>query len=147
VTEPRRVKVDGNLFHPVVPDGAVYVGRRGPGLRASAFANPFRLKDGFARTHPLRGYLEQGLLNTTSITGDFLERPVHDLLYPVTPAVATAAYRAWLNDRPGLAARARAALAGRDLACWCVLPELGQPDYCHAAVLLAISNGMEVPNA
>jgi len=34
----------------------------------------------------------------------------------------------------------RAELAGRDLACWCPLPEPGQSDYCHAAVLLAIAN-------
>jgi hypothetical protein len=32
-------------------------------------------------------------------------------------------------------------LAGKDLACWCPLPEPGQPDWCHAAVLLRIVNG------
>lgn len=32
------------------------------------------------------------------------------------------------------------ALAGRDLACWCPLPEPGKPDICHAAVLLEIGN-------
>lgn len=35
----------------------------------------------------------------------------------------------------------RAELAGRDLACWCPLPEPGQPDICHAALLLEIANG------
>ncbi|QAY71797.1 DUF4326 domain-containing protein [Xylanimonas protaetiae] len=34
-----------------------------------------------------------------------------------------------------------ARLAGHDLACWCPLPEPGEPDHCHAAVLLAIANG------
>jgi hypothetical protein len=32
-------------------------------------------------------------------------------------------------------------LAGRDLMCWCPLPEPGQPDHCHAAVLLKLANG------
>lgn len=34
----------------------------------------------------------------------------------------------------------REALAGRDLACWCPLPVLGEPDICHAAVLIDIAN-------
>ncbi len=32
-------------------------------------------------------------------------------------------------------------LAGHNLACWCPLPEPGQPDHCHAAVLLEVANG------
>lgn len=32
-------------------------------------------------------------------------------------------------------------LRGKDLACWCPLPEPGETDWCHAAVLLRISNG------
>ena len=31
-------------------------------------------------------------------------------------------------------------LRGHDLACWCPLPEPGEPDYCHAAVLLERAN-------
>ena len=31
-------------------------------------------------------------------------------------------------------------LRGRDLACYCPLPEPGQPDHCHAAVLLDLAN-------
>lgn len=31
-------------------------------------------------------------------------------------------------------------LRGKDLACTCPLPEPGQPDHCHAAVLLELSN-------
>jgi hypothetical protein len=43
-------------------------------------------------------------------------------------------YRAFLADRPELAAAARAELAGRDLACWC------PPDRpCHADVLLELA--------
>lgn len=31
-------------------------------------------------------------------------------------------------------------LRGKNLACWCPLPEPGQPDHCHAAVLLELAN-------
>ena len=31
-------------------------------------------------------------------------------------------------------------LGGKNLACWCPLPEHGEPDLCHAAVLLEIAN-------
>ncbi|WP_434744615.1 DUF4326 domain-containing protein [Streptomyces sp. A-14] len=31
-------------------------------------------------------------------------------------------------------------LRGKDLACTCPLPEAGQPDHCHAAVLLDLAN-------
>ena len=29
---------------------------------------------------------------------------------------------------------------GKNLACWCPLPKPGEPDWCHAAVLLEIAN-------
>lgn len=56
---------------------------------------------------------------------------------------AAAVYRQWLSGQPGLIGRARAELAGHDLACWCPLPACGEPDDCHAAVLLAVANGQE----
>jgi|SRR3972149_1946734 len=31
-------------------------------------------------------------------------------------------------------------LKGFNLACWCALPEQGQPDLCHAAILLRLAN-------
>lgn len=31
-------------------------------------------------------------------------------------------------------------LRGKDLACWCPLPKAGEPDMCHAAILLEIAN-------
>lgn len=31
-------------------------------------------------------------------------------------------------------------LRGKNLACWCPLPAPGQPDICHAAVLLELAN-------
>jgi hypothetical protein len=32
-------------------------------------------------------------------------------------------------------------LRGHNLACFCPLPAPGQPDHCHAAVLLEVANG------
>lgn len=32
-------------------------------------------------------------------------------------------------------------LRGKNLACWCSLPEMGEEDECHGAVLLEIANG------
>lgn len=46
VRRSARVRVSGDLYHPVVPPDAIYVGRQGFGLRRSPWANPFG-----ARTH------------------------------------------------------------------------------------------------
>lgn len=34
-------------------------------------------------------------------------------------------------------------LRGKNLACWCKLPNAGEPDVCHAAVLLELANRPE----
>jgi len=52
---PARVRVGGDLFHPVVPAGAVYVGRHGFGLRRSPWANPFSTRE-HSRAEALRLY-------------------------------------------------------------------------------------------
>ncbi|KWV32834.1 hypothetical protein AWV63_10300 [Micromonospora rifamycinica] len=44
VVAQSRVRVQGDLYHPVVPAGAVYVGRQGFGLRRSPWANPFSMR-------------------------------------------------------------------------------------------------------
>jgi hypothetical protein len=40
----KRVKVAGNYFRGVVPDGAVYVSREAPHLKRSPYANPYPAK-------------------------------------------------------------------------------------------------------
>jgi uncharacterized protein DUF4326 len=55
---PRRVKVEGDLYHGRVPDGAIYVGRAAPGLRASPFANPFSVKT-YGRDEAIRRYRDR----------------------------------------------------------------------------------------
>jgi hypothetical protein len=133
-----RVKVTGDLFHPVIPEGAIYVGRSGPNRPASPYANPFRLKLALARGHRLRPYLDAGFAKVTGTLDT--SKPLYDVLPVVTPAVATAAFRAYLLDRNGLLVAARLDLRGADIACWCHLPEPGKPDYCHGAVLLELVN-------
>lgn len=54
--------------------------------------------------------------------------------------VAVAWFRAWIDGQPDLLALAQQQLARRDLLCWCPLPADGQPDYCHAVVLLELAN-------
>lgn len=86
---PRRVKVQGDLFHGQIPKGAIYVGRAAPGLPRSRYANPHRIGK-WCR-----------LCTTT-----------HE-----TPADAVKAYE--IHTLPRLAEQARKDLAGSDLACWC----------------------------
>lgn len=44
------------------------------------------------------------------------------------------------GDRPDVVRERLTTLRGKNLACWCALPEPGKPDICHAAVLLEIAN-------
>jgi hypothetical protein len=39
-----RVRVQGDLWHGRVPEGAIYVGRAAPGLKASPYRNPFTVR-------------------------------------------------------------------------------------------------------
>lgn len=44
------------------------------------------------------------------------------------------------RDHAGLVDGIRDELRGKNLACWCPLPEPGEPDCCHAAALIEIAN-------
>ena len=61
--------------------------------------------------------------------------------------VAVNLFRCWVDGLVGLLADRRAqilaevpSLRNHNLACWCPLPAPGEPDHCHAAVLLEIAN-------
>lgn len=78
--------------------------------------------------------------------------------WPLTPEVRADAvdrYRAWLGgegrtneyicaaasyDRRWVLAHV-GELRGLDLACYCPLPAEGEPDICHAVVLIELANG------
>lgn len=50
-------------------------------------------------------------------------------------------YRSIACDIPALVADARAQLRGKNIGCWCPLPDNPyDPDECHGAVLLEIAN-------
>ncbi|MEV0732360.1 DUF4326 domain-containing protein [Polymorphospora sp. NPDC050346] len=83
------MRVLGDLYHGRVPDGAVYVGRGAPGLRASRYANRHRV----------------GLCRVCQVDHD--------------RAGAVLAYGQELDRQPDAVAAARRELAGADLACWC----------------------------
>ena len=85
--------------------------------RASPFGNPFR----FTR--------DEGIIKITS-DEEIDEAGIASILVKQ--------FRDWLIADPAgqaIAARARAELAGHNLACWC---RLDRP--CHADVLLAVAN-------
>lgn len=97
-----------------MPEGAVYVGR--PGI----LGNPFKAK----------------FMSNWYGTKNQNE-------------AATIGFRRWLlrtdhlwfdQDRRKKVLDLLPLLKGKDLACWCALPEPGEPDHCHAAVLLELAN-------
>lgn len=106
---PQRVQRTRLKGRPGIPDGAVYVGR-GPG---SKWGNPFKTYDTSPQERRTATLLFANLLYTRG------EPPYseHTVPYPTADEI-------------------RSELAGKDLACWCKPPEAGEPDWCHAAVLL-----------
>jgi hypothetical protein len=58
--------------------------------------------------------------------------------------MATSDFELYIRDLTDGNPLARAILCdelrGKNLACWCPLPKPGEPDHCHAAVLLRIAN-------
>jgi len=118
------------------PDGAVYVGR------GSKWGNPCTQ----VRMPALNGseWEREGRLGKVSGHWHGFRHPdgttTSHLVQDATREQAVAMYRDWLNQMPSLVEAARAELAGSDLMCWCPLPEPGEPDHCHAAVLLKLAN-------
>lgn len=101
------------------PDGAIYVGR------GTRWGNPYSV----THHHTFHAVLDP---DGGVIFADKSETEAR--------RVAVDWYRAWFTSQPDLHAAVRRQLAGRDLMCWCPLPEPNDRDHCHAAVLLAIAN-------
>lgn len=102
------------------PAGAVYVGR------GTRWGNPYAVAQ-CGPTHAVIDTRTDGVI--------FGSASQHE-----ARRVAVDWYRAWAASQPDYAAAARRQLEGRDLMCWCPLPEAGEPDHCHAAVLLQVAN-------
>lgn len=108
------------------PAGAVYVGR------GTRWGNPWAVTldriRGW-RVHPA----DDASVLSPAIVGWWESRQrAHE--------VAVARFREHATRTIGYAVEARVHLAGRDLMCWCPLPAPGEPDHCHAAVLLELAN-------
>lgn len=111
MSEPKRIQRQRTKGWRM-PEGTVYVGR------PSRWGNPF---------------------TTAALAIDYVDADDTELR-----RMATSDFRGLIEGRWGeegdypALAEIRAALAGRDLACWC---PLDQP--CHADVLLKIANGAD----
>lgn len=60
--------------------------------------------------------------------------------YEVHAPTTTTEQRQQMDARRDQLIGDAAMLTGRDLMCWCPLPETGQSDHCHEAVLLDLAN-------
>lgn len=103
-----------------MPEDAIYVGR------PTKWGNPLRWTD------------------YQAVVGDWEGEPVYRTevrrrRYAVVDFQAAVEYSAGLPGYPSKD-EIRRELAGKDLACWCPLPEPGETDWCHARVLLSIAN-------
>ncbi|MEU2730075.1 DUF4326 domain-containing protein [Streptomyces griseoviridis] len=122
-TEPRRIQRRRTKGWRA-PDGAVYVGR------GTRWGNPWviaQTRTGWAVNWAGEGVPRPDWTVSTDNEG-------------ATRALAVGLFCEFVDLTVGYAVRARVELAGRDLMCWCPLPEPGQPDHCHAAVLLRLAN-------
>ncbi len=104
--------------------------------RTTGFGNPFRVAKG--------KFTCQGVEGFSWIVGTF-EGPAMWILDDKDKAltVAVSAFRTWINldKQSNLRDKARSALRGKNLACWCALDK-----PCHAEVLLEIANKKETLN-
>lgn len=105
--------------------------------RTSRYGNPFVITDGFAVQAP-DGEPYNGRQWTCRTNAD-ARGWASDLYAQWLDGAGPDTYR--LNGRTFdrrrvLAAIAAGVLTGRDLACTCPLPEPGEPDHCHAVVLM-----------
>jgi hypothetical protein len=130
--EPKRVQLRRTKGYRK-PEGAIVVSR------PSKWGNPIRIT---------RRTLDDERRPMWHVTGSprYLTGPAFNLLYTAR-AEATRQFEAdllrWRDiDYPSVE-EIRAELAGKDLACWCPLPEWPETDWCHAVVLLRIANEVD----
>jgi Domain of unknown function (DUF4326) len=116
-----------------LPPGTVCVDRS-----SKWWGNPFALDMHVGQGDPLRPYLDAAVQAVLGI-----DVRAWDMVAAGTRKIAVAAYELWLADQPELTDRIRRDLRGKDLADYCPLPAEGEPDICHASILLAIANQPE----
>jgi hypothetical protein len=109
---PRRTVVTGDLFHPVIPTGALWAMRHGGGQKRSPYYNPHPVGDEGRKPKPCPVPACQGA--------------VHDR------AEALRLYGQHLDAHPQIVRQAAAEPADASFACRCRLDA-----RCHVDVLLA----------
>jgi hypothetical protein len=99
--------------------------------RTSKWGNPFKVGEKIRNDSPLWPYIAatvpggaQGLVSLT----------------PMTREQAVDLYSSWVIEQPHLMLSLHE-LKGKDLACPCKLPALGDLDHCHATYLIDLANG------
>lgn len=104
------------------PNGAVIVSR------PSRFGNPFTIKDA------IDAEMADPRSAVTNLYREWLRVGAEGGWYEETYRIGRQVFdrRRILDDLH--------LLRGKDLACTCPLPEPGQPDLCHAAVLLSLAS-------
>lgn len=118
-----------------MPEGATYVGR------PSRWGNPWRIYHGHTLIGPPWGLAREtwGHLPASECCAGYITSSPGPGLAAVVGAFRDL-MRVRLRDEPDRLREWLTPLAGKDLACWCALPEPGQPDLCHGAVLLTFTN-------
>lgn len=109
------------------PPNSTYVGR------PTRFGNPFRVVPAaFRRGGPLDMWAVQYQGCTLGRWDD----------KTAARADAVDRYARWIREpeQAEMLRLFRALLHGRDLTCWCPLPAEGEPDHCHASVLISLVN-------
>ncbi|MET7713703.1 DUF4326 domain-containing protein [Streptomyces sp. NPDC005407] len=120
---PKRVERTRKPGQPGIPNGAVYVGRgRGDHGR---WGNPFVV-----------GEDADDAAHATKLFEEWLAYDSSAALDPY----GSSEYRQEMSDRREWILSHAHELRGKDLACWCKLPEPGQPDHCHARVLIELAS-------
>lgn len=124
---PKRVQRTRRKGQPAIPEGAVYVGRgRGP---YGYWGNPFTVAD----------CLESGFAETEAAARQVVTDTYRDWLNGDFVVTSEGNGTSWSRERRDWILDHISQLAGKDLACWCPVPDL-KPDHCHAQVLLARAN-------
>jgi hypothetical protein len=120
--EPKRIQRRRTKGYRL-PEGAVCVDRT-----SAKWGNPFKVGEKICNDSPLWPYI------AASVPGGARGLVA---LTPVTREQAVDLYSSWVIEQPHLMLSLDE-LAGKDLACFCPLPEEGGPDHCHAAYLIEL---------
>jgi len=143
-----------------LPPGAVSV------ARPTRWGNPFKVGEALARVPAAVGDGEweyEGRISAAGTRHDYFHADGRVTVCHVrlmTAAECVETYRRALTGDYSPAMRmsggrflkvtvddVRRHLGGKSLACWCPLPAEGQPDICHARVLLDLANHPEASRA